>query len=146
MRNGAAPKEPPRSLRFGDDPRARLHYDSGPLLNRMLPLKVTRVSVGPPEPRVPCCWLGKMPVSGKSELIAPLVVLASTSAFVLEGTSTSTLPLNVVNARSRPQFARPIVAVTCPEKVVTSAISVVETVTHTKAARGHSNDNRLQAS
>ncbi len=67
----------------------------------MLPLKVSSVSVGPPEPSVPCCSMG-VPVSGKSESITPLNVLASTSAFELEGISTSTVPLNVVNSRSRP--------------------------------------------
>ncbi len=97
----------------------------------MLPLKVARVSVGPPEPRVPCCWLGKMPVSGKSESITPLNVLATTSAFEFDGTSTSTWPLNVVNSRSRPQFARPIVAVTFPERVAAAGVSI-EVVEHSE--------------
>ncbi len=74
MRARAAPKEPPpirRVSAVGDSQTILPSYDAGPLLNCMLPLTVISVSVGPPEPRVPCCWLG-VPASGKSETITPL--------------------------------------------------------------------------
>ncbi len=71
---GRPPKEPPPTRRVsavGDSQTILPSYDAGPLLNCMLPLTVISVSVGPPEPRVPCCWLG-VPASGKSETITPL--------------------------------------------------------------------------
>ncbi len=91
----------------------------------MSPVTVVRVRFRPPLPMVPC-MLCAVPLSGKVEVTVPFTAVAVTSAFALLGISTVTLPVTVVNSKSRSQSPRPIEAVMDPVTVVADARPRVE--------------------
>src|SRR5277367_427393 len=109
-----------------------LNADAQLFFSPMPPFVVATFNSRPPAPTVPERVFGpNVPctVIGKSELIPPLVVLASTLNSAEAGSVTSTLPLVVISSNSPLHLALPMDTRTPPLVVFAEAHWLVETST-----------------